>query len=163
MREYKFRAWNKEKGVMCYEDEDKSAGYLDGWYASDIQVVNQTFNSKIVKEKYDFMQYTGIKDKNGKEIYEGDVILTQPFRDKIYSKKHKEKRLKGVVEYNIKCGDNFCGCEGKMKYWGAEWSVEIIDKEDYKKFSNYDWGRFFECEVIGNIYENKELLNETNR
>lgn len=147
MRDIKFRAW------------DSLGGKMYSW----TELLNQNLkNIFTIPEQcgYNIMQYTGLKDKNGKEIYEGDIILTQPFRDKPYSKNYKEKRLKGIVKYNVKCGDDFCGCEGKMKYWGAEWNVEIIDKEDYKKFSNYDWGRFFECEVIDNIYDNKNLLEE---
>lgn len=94
------------------------------------------------------------------EIYEGDIILTQPLRDKPFSKKAKSKRLRGIVQYKILCGKNFIGEPDKMKYWGAEWDVEIIDKEAHKKYCNGGWGTFFECEVIGNIYDNPELLEK---
>lgn len=105
-------------------------------------------------------QYTGLKDKNGKEIYEGDIILTQPLRDKPFSQKAKSKRLKAIVQYNVKCGKNFVREPDKIKYWGAEWDIEIIDKKAYEKYHNFGWGVFFECEVIGNIYDNPELLKE---
>ncbi len=105
-------------------------------------------------------QYTGLKDKNGKEIYEGDIILTQLAKDKPFSKTAKSKRLRGVVKYNIKCGKNFIDNTEKVRYWGAEWDVEIIDKKDYEKYHNFAWGLFFECEIIGNIYDNPELLEE---
>ena len=174
MREYKFRGKEVDTGKwvygglfkepappQCFEKtlEDKYwIVYPDPRYMPDWNLPYKIVRTDVDKETVG--QYTGLKDKNGKEIFEGDIILTQPFRDKPYSKKYKGKRLKGIVKYNVKCGDDFYGCEGKMKYWGAEWCVEIIDKEDYKKFSNYDWGRFFECEVIGNIYDNPELLEE---
>lgn len=90
----------------------------------------------------------------------GDIILTQPFSDKPFSQKRKEKRLRGIVTYIIKSGKNFVGEPDKLKYWGAEWNVEIIDREDYKKYYHCSWGAFFECEVIGNIYDNKNLLEE---
>lgn len=101
-----------------------------------------------------------MKDKNGKEIYEGDIILTQPAWDRPYSKRAKSKRLKGIVKYSVSCGKNFVGEPDKIKYWGAEWDIEIIDKKLYEKYNNFGWGWFFECEVIGNIYDNPELLKE---
>ena len=104
-------------------------------------------------------QFIGLYDKNGKEIYEKDIILTQPLRDRPFSQKAKSKKLKGIVKYNIGYGKNFIKEPDKIKYWSAKWNVEIINKKDYEKYNNAAWGLFFECEVIGNIYDNKELIN----
>lgn len=130
MRETKFRAWNKLKKIMVYEDEDNSSVYLDGWCASDVQVLNQTLNSKFVKDIYEFMQYTGLKDKNGKEIYEGDIV--------------KFKMYDGEYE-------NY-----KIVFRNAEF--EAINEDDTNFISTDIWNVY--GEVIGNIYDNPELLKK---
>ncbi len=85
-------------------------------------------------------QYIGLTDKNGKKIFEGDVIKTQPFRNKPYSLNAKRKCHIGVVENRI--GWN-----------GYHWEAKI---EDY---GPYQYGNPFEnCEIIGNIHDNPELL-----
>lgn len=38
--------------------------------------------------------------------------------------------------------------------------IEILNKKDYEKYNNAAWGLFFECEIIGNLYDNKNLLEE---
>lgn len=96
-------------------------------------------------------QCTGLKDKNGKWIFEGDVVRTQPFSDKPYSSKAKYKQHIGVVEYRL---SHFKNSLYEQDY-KAEWIVNI---KDYGKFTCYDWSAFFKCEVIGNIHDNRELL-----
>lgn len=115
MREIKFRAFDKEKGMLHYDGIFNSPNFFD--------------NSNL-------MQYTGLKDKNGKEIYEGDVIK---FKDK------KGRGEKGTYEVIFKDG-----CYGYLKNnkWGdlSLWIDAIWTPS--QKPENF-------IEIIGNIYENK--------
>lgn len=124
MREFKFKAWIEETETMIKE---ASLQHMIWQKVS-------TFPIKYLREKIIFLQYTGLKDKNGIEIYEGDVLgsgteyMEVAFRDGSF-----------IVIHDPSCRAEF---EGECK-------TDILDKEcvDIYKF-----------ELVGNIYENKELL-----
>ena len=61
-REIIFRAWDVENKIMVYDNENDTYGYWDGCQDSDLGMINHLLNRK----EYIFMQYTGLKDKNGK-------------------------------------------------------------------------------------------------
>jgi uncharacterized phage protein (TIGR01671 family) len=114
-REIKFRAWAKGKFYgPYYLSELIKADYLD-W-----------------KDDIVMMQYTGLKDKNGKEIYEGDIV-------RYIRKEGKE----------VKFGNCFINAN-EYSCWGFYLSDGDCDEiiTDYPR----------DYEVIGNIYENPELL-----
>ena len=119
-REIKFRAWNPNWDEMVYSTLetvfDKREFYSFGF---------EVGFSHYPKEGWIIAQYTGLKDKNGKEIYEGDVIKA-------------ESRL-WQADFKDGC---FVGVDFKNVAWD-----ELV---------NIGYG---ETEVIGNIYENPELLN----
>ena len=89
-------------------------------------------------------QFTGLTDKNDKKIWEGDIVRTQPFSDRPYSKRAKFKQHIGVVEHKI------------YPNYISEWFVSI---DDYDGFGCCNWSAFYQCEVIGNIHDNPELTD----
>ncbi len=133
-REIKFRIWDTENKEMLKVQE---LDFEPTFYGGRILIRPDQYSDYFDAEDMILMQYTGLHDKNGKEIYEGDIILTQPLKDKPFSRKAKSKRLRGIVKYQVLCGKNFISEPDKVKYWGAEWNIEIIDKKDYKKYNNY--------------------------
>lgn len=144
------------KGNPEYNDGDWYYGYLifDG---KDYQIIEPKYGSwrrTVLKETVG--EFTGMTDKNGIKIFEGDIVRTQPFYDRPYSEKRKGKQFLGVVNLHI---HTFKGNKifPEQKY-NSFWQVDII--EDTEKYNHYNWSRFWNCEIVGNKFDNPELIKE---
>ena len=139
MREIRFRVWNKEKQKFVGVD-DKSI--LLSEYGS-LRTIDRWGNlGSVNKESYKLNFFTGLKDKNGKEIYEGDIIEMQHCK--------KCNGLKAIVK----------------RYWDGWW---YFTEEETKGrmgemvsqyVANFDekFEKLSYCIIIGNKYEDPELL-----
>lgn len=149
MRELKFRAWDGNK--MLYSEYGQF--YL---VPLGVQVSSSTGHEFYDKD-YPVMQYTGLKDKNGSEIYEGDIIsypYVTPF-GQLTDEEDTDLRTHVVFGYG----------EFSLKYPHHTESLKSCCKRHQGEYiPNYGNKTIYENEtlltVIGNIHENPELLNQ---
>lgn len=133
-----FRAYSKEENEMYYPHNDKSVDWtIDDETGFIAPLVNLGGGMWGMIDKYELMQSTGLKDKNGVEIFEGDVVAVEnhPFQRKEDSGVGMEIEGNYVVGWNQ---HDLTWCAGDLL---------LARLKPYAK-------------VIGNIYENPELLEE---
>jgi uncharacterized phage protein (TIGR01671 family) len=119
MREIKFRAWDKKAKEMLTLQPNWSISVLTD------------------KKYYAIMQFTGLKDKNGIEIYEGDMVQTLP---------------------DIYLSD---GYKAEVRWMNCGWWLHAYGEGNiFMNWGTPSGGIEKGLEVIGNIYENPELLHE---
>lgn len=148
-RDIKFRAWHEDLEVMVYSDKRNKSTYdidyefvinekgslVCNWHEDTEDVCGNFIESSGTLDN--LMQYTGLKDKNGKEVYEGDIIESplweaEPyeivFKDYAFKARDIRKKIMYGSDLFFDIDDLLSGCVGET------------------------------FEVIGNIYENPELL-----
>ena len=123
----KFRAWDKEFKEMVHVNA----------LVFDEQVIKATYqNGNIVKDdvkNYELMQSTGLKDKNGKEIFEGDILAIETYE--------------GILNVNI--------------FWDRKHALFMFESKKYNEkdlLAELVEDNTYPFEITGNIYENPELL-----
>jgi uncharacterized phage protein (TIGR01671 family) len=158
MREIKFRAWDKVDEVMrevLKIDFDLKVVWLLKYVNGEKRAYELEFDD------IELMQFTGLHDKNGKEIYEGDIV--------------KHSYPAGFTTYKVCFGEYDNGMDYEDNDSGVGWYLMVVFEHYYvEKWKERAYDKYFkngevmgiltyipeQLEVIGNIYENKELLKE---
>lgn len=140
MREIKFRAWDKEKQFMFTPTEieitqGENFTKWDEWrpmaWRDELPEEGSGGIGRAIGDECELMQYTGLKDKSGKEVYEGDIL--------------KEKDIITEVVFH-----------------DYQWKEKLISspRNHLKNYFPFRDTLPFTAEVLGNIYENPELLKK---
>jgi uncharacterized phage protein (TIGR01671 family) len=130
MREIKFRAWDPEEKRMSYQDHtDITRTNNNEWEWSPCCITFEEYPNEPIWGQLILMRYIGLKDKNGKEIYEDDIVKDDIGRIFVV----------GFIEGCFTA--NYPGYQKGDRF-------ELLSDQDPDR----------SCGAIGNIYENPELL-----
>lgn len=126
MREIKFRAWDKaEKEMFMPDTENNNENFFAGFVNGVLRCSESQYDED---DDFILMQYTGLKDRNGREIFEGDLV-------------NNEDNETAVIIYET-----------------GSFLLQYPDSPlDFDSLFDFQDDRL---EIIGNIYQNPELLEE---
>lgn len=133
MREIKFRIFDNSEKNFLIKNEKVSRGIFKDKVSEIVDFENNSVQiNNPEDERYIFLQYTGMKDINDKEIYEGDIISMEATTPGAPS-------IVGEVQFEESC------------YW-------VVNEKQEKGVRLFQEGVYIE--KLGNIFENLELLKE---
>lgn len=148
----KFRAWHQTWEEM---GQVKRIRFDDEGNVTTVLFKGKLLGVNTHVDEIELMQSTGLKDKNGMEIFEGDILkFNDEWNDYCY-----EGYVDGTIE-----GINFVEIERETtcftfgKFQTSESSLLYFMRDEYLSFKDLITDKKFEFEIIGNIYENPELL-----
>jgi uncharacterized phage protein (TIGR01671 family) len=157
VREIKFRAWDRKSKAMFPVHEmkfGKISNQLDSIYGVDIHHKDSdhqgdvSYGGSIHKKtgtpllpKFELMQYTGLKDEDDAELYEGDIIDFA-----VFDYNGSDTHYRGVIKFE-RCRFEIW-CRWDEEYYGPDGAFDL-----YLIHLNYDG-----VKKVGNIYENPELM-----
>lgn len=137
----KFRSWNVEEKIMHNPAMPSWNGMHEVWQDNKPQSKTQWLSTNGPAEQGILMQFTGLTDKNGREIYEGDIVLF----------------YKGYVDDTWT--DTEQGRPYRIQWENASLSFRAVRENKYLTPGCGQEGKYkWSWEVIGNVYENPELL-----
>ncbi|WP_225261828.1 YopX family protein, partial [Streptococcus pneumoniae] len=106
-------------------------------------------------DEIELMQSTGLFDRNGKEIFEGDILKFNDEWNEYCHEGYVDGSVEGVNYVEV-VRSEICFEFGKTKY--PDSSLFILMEDEQLNFKDFIKSEDFEFEIIGNIYENPELL-----
>lgn len=133
MRELKFRAWYKSGKKMIYNIQNE--------FEERIELGMDCFSDYLKNDDFIVEQYTGLHDKNGKEIYEGDILKWKCYREIVEGGVEEIEIIEKIAKVYWE--------EGDASFVVGHWLRQL------GRLVNEDKN---EAEIIGNIHDNSELL-----
>ncbi|MCW0988459.1 YopX family protein [Streptococcus anginosus] len=132
----KFRAWDKTHKKLGLIDADMNDGYFQS-----VKIFDEDEDDWQESENFILMQFTGLKDKNGTEIFEGDLLSCD-----------------GGMPHIVKFGQWICEDDLGYKIRNIGFYIDSsYDNTEWFQGIDYE-NTPIKFEIIGNIYENQELL-----
>ena len=163
MREIKFRIWDIDERKFVVNETDRlGCGDTKKCMSERVDFENNSVEIS-ADERYIFSEYTGLKDENGKEIYEGDILLSSDENgiflisiDFGYPNIEYSNMLTGFqikIEIILSNSQYFEYFSNNLIELISKYNIPMKEDNNAKYISDGWW-------ILGNIYENPELLKE---